>query len=80
MPADLLSLPPELTSAIFALITAASFCTSFLTAAFGLGGGVAMLAPNLNQFVLFLFLGIIVKRWLRSWGMLVLRWSLPAAS
>ncbi|MAS44359.1 MAG: hypothetical protein CML46_15625 [Rhodobacteraceae bacterium] len=44
MPADLLSLPPELTSAIFALITAASFCTSFLTAAFGLGGGVAMLA------------------------------------
>ena len=44
MQADLLALPADLTPALFALITGASFCTSFITAAFGLGGGVAMLA------------------------------------
>lgn len=37
-------LPPELSPLILAAISAASFATSFLTAAFGLGGGVAMLA------------------------------------
>ncbi|WP_339950077.1 TSUP family transporter [uncultured Albimonas sp.] len=37
-------LPAELDAATLALVSAASFCTSFVTAAFGIGGGVAMLA------------------------------------
>ncbi|MGR3780530.1 MAG: sulfite exporter TauE/SafE family protein [Albimonas sp.] len=37
-------LPAELSPLTLALISAASFCTSFVTAAFGIGGGVAMLA------------------------------------
>ncbi|MDF2235611.1 sulfite exporter TauE/SafE family protein [Albimonas sp. CAU 1670] len=37
-------LPEGLAPLTLALISAASFCTSFITAAFGIGGGVAMLA------------------------------------
>lgn len=37
-------LPPEISPWFAALLVAASFCTSALTAALGLGGGVAMLA------------------------------------
>jgi uncharacterized membrane protein YfcA len=37
-------LPPEIDPPTLALISAASFGTSFLTAAFGLGGGVTLLA------------------------------------
>ncbi|SFI47284.1 sulfite exporter TauE/SafE family protein [Albimonas pacifica] len=37
-------LPADLPPLTLALVSAASFCTSFVTAAFGIGGGMAMLA------------------------------------
>jgi uncharacterized membrane protein YfcA len=42
--ANLLALPPGISATIAAVLVCASFFTSALTAAFGLGGGVAMLS------------------------------------